>query len=217
MVKYKNSKKEEKIKLKPEERIKLKPKEKLIKYLIENKEPHSILSLSGSAVVDYKNTYNIIGNLQASGAVIVEKVGNTKPVRLNLVPNQEIYLVESKRTKDFLSRNPKLKIVQRYVEDLNYPFLIVLIFGSYAKNTKTKRSDIDLCVISDNLDKTRELNGRLRLLSLKLEIHEFTTKEFISMIEKNQNNLGHEIIKNNLLLCGIENYYNLISKWMKKE
>ena len=58
----------------------------------------------------------------------------------------------------------------------------------------------------------------LNLLSLKLEIQEFTTKEFISMIEKKkkQNNLGNEIIKSNIILYGIENYYNLISKWMKK-
>jgi len=37
------------------------------------------------------------------------------------------------------------------------------------------------------------------------------------MIEKKQQNLGHEIVKNNIILYGVENYYNLISKWMKKE
>jgi len=52
---------------------------------------------------------------------------------------------------------------------------------------------------------------------LKLEIQEFTTKEFISMIEKRQRNLGHEIVKRNIILFGTENYYNLISKWMKTE
>ena len=50
-----------------------------------------------------------------------------------------------------------------------------------------------------------------------MEIHEFTSKEFISMIEKTQSNVGHEIVKNNIILYGIENYYSLISKWMKKE
>ena len=37
------------------------------------------------------------------------------------------------------------------------------------------------------------------------------------MIEKKKNNLGNEIIKNNIVLYGKENYYNLISEWMKKE
>lgn len=197
--------------------IKLKPKEKIIKTLIENKEPQSILSLSDSAVIDYKNTYNIINELQASGAIVKEIVGNAKPVKLNLSPNQEIFSVEEKRKEDFLSKNPALKLIQQDIEEIDYPFMIVLIFGSYAKNIKTESSDIDLCIISDNEEKKEKLIRRLNLLSLKLEIQEFTTQEFISMIEKSRRNLGHEIVKNNIILYGTENYYNLISKWMKKE
>ena len=37
------------------------------------------------------------------------------------------------------------------------------------------------------------------------------------MIEKRQNNVGQEIVKNNIILYGVENYYNLIAKWMKRE
>ena len=197
--------------------IKLSPKEKVINYLIENKEPVSIRQLSGSIVLDYKNTYNYIGDLVASGAIVQSVIGNTTPVEINLSPNQDIYSTENKRTMNFLSKNPRLRLIQNYIEEIGYPFMIVLIFGSYVKNTKTENSDIDVCIISDNTEKTKELHERLNLLSLKLEIHEFTTKEFISMIEKVQKNLGHEIVKNNIILYGIENYYNLISKWMKKE
>jgi len=198
-------------------KFKLKPKEKLIKALIENKEPQSILSLSGSAVVDYKNTYNYVGELIASGAIVQMVIGKTKFIQLSLSSNQEIFSVEQNRTEEFLLKYPKLKVVKNYAEELNYPFLIVLVFGSYVKNTKTESSDIDICIISDNKDKTNELHEKLSLLSLKLDIQEFTLKEFVSMIDKNQNNLGHEIVKNNLILYGAENYYNLISKWMKRE
>ena len=198
-------------------KLKLKPKEKLIKVLIENKEPQSILSLSGSAVMDYKNTYNYVGELTASGAIVQNVIGKIKSIQLSLSPNQDIFSVEQKRTADFLENNPKLKILKNYIEEMNYPFLIVLVFGSYVKNTKTESSDIDICIISDNKDKTKELHERLGLLSLKLEVQDFTSKEFIAMIEKSQNNLGHEIIKSNIILYGAENYYNLISKWMKKE
>jgi len=195
--------------------IKLKPKEKIIKSLIENKNPQSIMTLSGAAILDYKNTYNIVDEL--SSIIFKEKIGNTNLIKINLVPNQEIYNVENKRTQEFLSKNPKLKLVQNDIEEIGYPFMIVLIFGSYVKNTKTESSDIDICIISDNKDKLKELINKLNLLSLKLEIHEFTTYEFVFMIEKTQNNLGHEIVKNNIILYGTENYYNLISKWMKKE
>ena len=195
---------------------KLRPKEKLIKHLIEHKEPQSIMTLSGAIIVDYKNTYNIVNELQPT-IIHKEKIGNTNLIRLNLIPNQEIYSVENKRTEEFLSKNSKLKVIKNYIDNLNYPFLIVLVFGSYVRSTKTESSDIDICIISDNKEKTKELQAKLNLLSLNLEIHEFTSKEFISMIEKKQNNLGHEIVKSNVILYGIDNYYNLISKWMKKE
>jgi predicted nucleotidyltransferase len=198
------------------EKPKLRPKEKLIKYLIEHKEPQSIRAVSGANLIDYKNTYNIVKELQPT-IINKEKIGNTNLIKLNLVPNQEIYSVENKRTEEFLSKNSKLRIAKSYIDNLNYPFLIVLVFGSYVKNAKTESSDVDICIISDNKERVKELRNKLDLLSLKLEIHDFTTKEFISMIEKTQNNLGHEIVKNNIILYGIENYYNLISKWMKKE
>ncbi|MBU0760347.1 MAG: nucleotidyltransferase domain-containing protein [Nanoarchaeota archaeon] len=205
------------VKSKKDKSLDFKPKEKVIKYLIENKEPVSIKHLSGSVAIDYKNTYNYIGDLTASGAIVQKIIGNTAPVEINLTPNQEIYNVEQKRTQEFLSENPKLKLIKQDIEEINYPFMIVLVFGSYVKKIKSKNSDVDICLISDNKSKTKELIERLNLLSLKLEIQEFTTSEFISMIEKNQRNLGHEIIKSNIILYGAENYYNLISKWMKKE
>ena len=202
---------------KNEEKIKLKPKEKIIKSLIENKNPQSIRTISGSAVIDYKNTYNYIGDLTTSGAIVQNAIGNTNLIRLNISPNQEIYNVENKRAEEFFLKNPKLKLIKKDIEEIGYPFMIVLVFGSYTKGAKTENSDIDICIISDNDDKIKKLINKLNLLSLKLEIHQFTANEFISMIEKNQNNLGREIIKNNLIFYGIENYYNLISKWMKKE
>jgi len=198
-------------------RNRIKPKEKILKYLIENKKPVSIMNISKKARMDYKNTYNIIKQLEGKKIIIKKSIGNIKPIQINLRPNPDIYSIEKKRTQVFLRKNPKLKIIKKYTEEVNYPFMIVLIFGSYVKNMKTKNSDIDLCIISDNKEKTKELTNNLDILSLKLEIHEFSTEEFVSMIEKNTNNLGNEIVKNNLIIQGIENYYSLISKWTKRK
>lgn len=198
-------------------KIILKPKEKLLKYLIENKEPLSIRETSAAIAVDYKNVYGYVTDLTASGAIVQEVMGNTTPIQINLSPHQEIFNVEQKRTEEFFANNSKLKVIQEYIKEINYPFMIVLIFGSYAKSKNSSASDIDLCIISDNKNKVKELIGLLEILSLKLEIHDFTTEQFVSMISKNEKNLGHEIIKNNVLLYGTENYYNLISKWTKKE
>lgn len=195
---------------------KLTQKEKIIKYLLENKDPQSIKSISRATLIDYKNTYSIINEI-TSKIINQKKIGNTNLISLNLVPNQGIYAVENKRTEEVLTKNPKIKLIQEDIKEINYPFMIVLIFGSYAKEKNTSSSDIDFCIISDNNKKTKELNEKLNLHTLKLEIQEFTTKEFTSMLEKKQNNLGHEIVKSSIILYGVENYYNLISKWMNKE
>lgn len=200
------------------EKIEFKPKEKILRYLIENKNPVSIRETSSAISMDYKNTHALVGSLTASGAIIVSpSIGNTNPIQANLSPNQEIYATEQKRAEELLSENPKLKIVREDIKEIGYPFMIVLVFGSYAKRTNTPQSDLDICIISDNKEKVNKLINNLGLLAMKIEIQEFTTGEFISMISKRENNVGHEIVKNNIILYGVENYYNLITKWMKKE
>ena len=196
--------------------IKLSAREKLLKHLIENKKPQSILKASGAIVVDYKNTHRIVSKLQQD-IISKEKFGNTCLIKINLKPNQEIFSVENKRTAQFLNENKQLELVKQDIENLNYPFFIVLLFGSYVKKIQTKKSDIDICIICDNKEKTKELMLKLELLPIKLEIHNFTSNEFESMLKTREDNVAKEIIKNNIVLYGTENYYNLISRWMKKD
>ncbi|MBU1129281.1 MAG: nucleotidyltransferase domain-containing protein [Nanoarchaeota archaeon] len=191
-------------------------KEKILKYLIENKESKSsIRKISQQLNTDYKNTFNIINCFPE--IISKEKIGNTNKIKLKLIPNKEIYSIEEKRTKDFLEKNKQLKLLHEDIMSINYPFFIVLLFGSYVKKTQTKKSDIDICIISDNKEKTKELISKFNLLPLPLEIQEFSFNEFESMVKTKEVNLSDEIIKKNILLYGIENYYNLISKWMKIE
>ena len=191
-------------------------KEKVLKYLIENKEkPITIRQISQDLKVDYKNTFQIVSDI--SDLISKEKFGNTNMIRIKLIISQEIFSVENKRKSQFLKENKQLELVKKDIEGISYPFIIVLIFGSYAKKTQTKKSDIDLCIICDNEEKTKKLTLKLGLLPIKLEIHDFTTDEFEQMLKTNENNVAKEIVKNNVILYGIESYYNLISKWMKKE
>lgn len=192
-------------------------KEKVLKFLMENKKvSHSIASISKELKADYKNTSQALGKLDSE---VYSKVkhGNSYLIGFSQKNSMEILSVEEKRREEFLLKNPEMKAVKKYIKELNYPFMILLIFGSYSKKTKTKNSDIDVCVILDDKSKSSKLHEKLDLLSLNLEIQEFTTEEFISMIKNKQNNLGNEIIKSNIILYGKENYYNLISKWTKKE
>ena len=190
-------------------------KQKVLKYLIENKEPTSIKSISDAIKTDYKNTFTTIKTLEP--LISKQKLSNLNLITLAPAPEIEILQTEQKRTEEFLLKNKEIKFIQEDIEELNYPFIIGIIFGSYAKNTNTKNSDIDLCVICDNEENKKKIYEKISIQSLKIELHEFTIEEFISMLKTIQLNVGHEIVKNNIILFGAENYYSLISKWMKEE
>jgi predicted nucleotidyltransferase len=192
-------------------------KEKILKYLIENKSSQSsIKKISTNLKTDYKNTFQAINNISPD-IIFKDKFGNTNLIEIKPMPKQAIYSIEDKRTKEFLQKNKKIQLIQNDIKNINYPFLIVLIFGSVVKKTCTIKSDIDICIISDNKLKIKQLISQLNLLPMNLEIHDFTLSEFESMLKTKEPNISKEIVKNNLILYGIENYYNLISKWTKKE
>ncbi|MFW6226435.1 MAG: nucleotidyltransferase domain-containing protein, partial [bacterium] len=126
-----------------------------MKFLIENKEPHSIREISQKLGVDYKNTFQSIKNLN-SETYSKSRYGNSNLISFNVNNNPETFSIENKRIEEFLSKHSKIKIIKDYIEELNYPFMTVLIFGSYVKKTNTKISDIDICIISDNNEKKKK-------------------------------------------------------------
>lgn len=196
--------------------IKYSLNEKILKLLIENKQKWTILEIARKLGVDYKNTFQAVNKLYPD-LIYKKKKGNLNLVEIKINPRCEIFNVENKRTREFLEKHRKISLVKEDIENISYPYFIVLLYGSYAKNISSEKSDIDICIISDNKKKNGELLSKISLLSLPLEIKDFTISEFESMLEKKENNLAKEIIKNNIILFGTENYYTLISKWMKKE
>lgn len=191
--------------------------EKILTYLIENIDKRvSILKISKDLGIDYKNVFQAVERLVPI-LIVKEKLGNTSIVRFNFNFNSKVYSAENSRRKRFLEKNKQMNLIMKDAESLGYPFYIVLVFGSAIKGKHTKSSDIDLCVISDVRKKTKNLISKLRLLPLPLEIHDFTSDEFESMLNKKEGSVADEIAKSNIILYGIENYYALVSKWMKKE
>lgn len=183
---------------------------RILKYLIENNsKKFSIREISTNLKLDYKNTYNTIQKLKKENLINLKKIGQSSQIQFNFNFNEKILKIEILR-KENLLKNKNLKLIQKKIDDLNYPFLIVLVFGSYVKKNKNKNSDIDLCVICDNKKIIKQLYEKLTILSLEIDLNEFTIDEFKSMLKTTEFNVGLEIKNNNIILKGIENYYNLI-------
>ncbi|MDG6249275.1 nucleotidyltransferase domain-containing protein [Methanocalculus sp.] len=117
-----------------------------------------------------------------------------------------IYMAEHYRLIELIEQNPGLRPVIRTIQD-HPDILLAILFGSYAKGTVNRQSDIDLYIetkgeINNSANKTandRELTRNLERQHTKLSIK---TGSFDP-----DNLLIQEIIQDHIILKGVERYY----------
>ncbi|MCA9486774.1 MAG: nucleotidyltransferase domain-containing protein [Candidatus Woesearchaeota archaeon] len=185
----------------------------ILQYLISNNsKAFTIREISKNLAISYKIVYEIIQRLKKEDLLHLEKIGNSSLVQFNGHFNHKVYQAERERRDEILNKNKNLKILHKLFEESDTPFLIVLLFGSFAKKTNTKASDIDICILSNDKENNKKISSKIKILPLEIDLNIFTTQEFKGMLEKKSFNVGQEIMKNNIILEGIENYYKLIGK-----
>ena len=111
----------------------------------------------------------------------------------NAAITAEIY-----KQSQYVAEYPLLRGVVRGVLDLQEVHL-ALIFGSYAKGTAHDRSDIDLFIESEDLTLKKRLEGQHPSLSVKIGAFD------------RENPLVREIIKDHIILKGVEAYFEKTS------
>ncbi len=179
---------------------------KILRFLIENKgEVFSIRKLSKVRKINYKSAYNVVMKLKDEEVISFKKLGNTINVGFNNDFNPLVFNVENTRRSDLL-KNSDFKEIHNRLSKLNFCF-IALLFGSHAKGTATKHSDIDLMVISEDNEEIEEV---IKLIPLKIQLISLTSQDFIRMAKSKEFSVVGEAIKKNIILIGIEDYYRLL-------
>ena len=183
-------------------------KQKILKFLIENKEKNfSINEVAKALKIDYKLIYTNIKKLQEDRIIKVEDLGNTKRCGFSKLFNTDVFFVENERRKD-LFKNKNFLVIANRLGKINKQF-ILLLFGSYAKGTETKHSDIDLLLVSDK-DSAKIIENKIELIPLKIHLTAVTYEDFVDMLKSKEQTVVTETIKNNLILFGIEDYYRIL-------
>ena len=183
---------------------------KIINLFIEENIPKTIREISKKIKSDYKITHTATQRLLGKNILISKKIGQSSLCELNnSFYSSDIYAVENKR-KDNLLKNKNLKqLYHEVIVKIKSAFFIFIIFGSYATGKQTKSSDIDILFVSNEQGFEENISNALSLLPLKTHALVFTEDEFIRMKDSKKSNVVKEIIKNNVILYGIENYYRL--------
>jgi predicted nucleotidyltransferase len=186
----------------------------IIRFLIEHKnEELNILTISKELRMDYKTAYSIVKRLEKESLVKLESFGQSNRVTLISSMHPLIFEAEYTRRKELLKDKNLAVMLNDFKNALKSKCYALLLFGSYAKKTQTKKSDIDLMFIVPNGSEElfeKDIGRTARLLPLQIHYLVFSEKQFLEMINAQEPNVGKEALKNNIILYGIETYYEMI-------
>lgn len=183
---------------------------KIVSLFIEEKTPKTIREISKKIKADYKITNVAAQRLFAKKILLSKTVG--KSILCELNPDYygiEIYKAEDKRRENLLKNRNIKQLCKEVMAKIKSSLFIFLIFGSYAKGSQTKNSDIDIIFVSNDKNFEEQISDILSLIPVKTHALVFSEEEFIRMKDSKKSNIVQEAIENNVILYGIENYYRL--------
>jgi len=145
-----------------------------------------------------------INDLAKEGILDYEKEGKNKCyfIKNNLNAKNYIYSAEIYKLSKLVGKHPELGIIFEDIKNIAKKGIIIL-FGSYAKGDYKKESDFDIYI--ETLDssikgKIKEINSKINLKIGKFNLDSLLVKE---------------IIKNHIILRGVEKFYEKIKFFEK--
>ena len=183
---------------------------KVLKLFVDNKEKSFSIRKAAKALrMNYRIAYEEIMKLKREGLITMDKYGNANICSFSYHYHSKIVEVEGTR-KGKLSED--IQLISKRMSELKSSFYCLILFGSHANKTNTKTSDIDLCIITDQAKTLQEAQALLRITPLPVHLQDFTSEQFMAMLKSKEPNVGNEIIKNNIILHGMEAFYEMVNR-----
>jgi len=186
----------------------------------------TILEISKTLKIGYDPAYKHIIEMHKRNIITINKVGNAKQCSLNLSNNQARNLLQEldlKLAENICKENPKikniletliLKLTEKYIAEMQS----IVLFGSYAKNTQKKDSDIDiLFIINDLKDKQlredieRECSSFEYSRNIKISPLITDIIEFKKMLAVKKLNVGKEAREYGVSFYGSEKFWRILA------
>ncbi|MEK6887808.1 MAG: nucleotidyltransferase domain-containing protein [Candidatus Aenigmatarchaeota archaeon] len=185
----------------------------------------TILEISKRLRIGYRPAHNHVSTMIKEDIIAARKVGAAMQCNLNLENARcRQFLAEADllRKGSLFKENQKLKsVLESLTEKLSESLLSdmhsIILFGSYAKGTATKSSDVDiLFIMADMKDKSvRESVERGCTVyeyshNMKISPVVTDTTEFKKMLKAKELNIGKEAREYGIPLYGSEIFWRLM-------
>ena len=152
--------------------------------------------------MNQKTVANILNKLEKEHILRSSIEGKNKYYFLNKFNSnirEVVKLVEIGRKVDFLEKNKAVKDLFEKLEERAEG--ILAIFGSYAKGTAKKSSDLDIFLIG----KIKDIEDLERMYNIKINVIKADKSKF-----DKKEPLIREVISNHIMLKGMEDFVGLI-------
>ena len=185
----------------------------------------TILEISKQLKIGYRPAYNHIAELEKINAITTTKVGSAKQCSINFENAQSLHFlqeVDLARTEELYNSNQKLKaileeIIPKITNKITSSLHSIILFGSHAKGTAIKSSDIDLLFIVSNIkDKSvrntleRECASYQYSHNVKISPLITNMEEFKKMLKSKELNVGKEAREFGTSLYGHEVFWRAL-------
>ena len=181
---------------------------KIINYLGKHKNSvFTMHELSKLTHIPYATFHRILKQL--TDVLIIKTIGKSKAIRLDLkkpIVKSYLTIASEEEKKEYLEKQP---IIRKITSELEFNDIIVL-FGSYAKDTHTKSSDIDLLIINKNAKRTISFSKYELLYKLEINPIFITKREFKLMLKDKEENVGKQALENHIILNNPEKFWEYV-------
>jgi predicted nucleotidyltransferase len=175
----------------------------------------SIREIAKSIGQDYKIVFNTMIQLKKRELVHVRRVSNINRCSALLSPeNAAVYGFVAERCSAKKLAMQLYSALREIPAATANPFYSMLVFGSYAKGTARKGSDIDVMFVTACKDQETEIEAAVNrtetLNAIKVHPVVLTAKEFKKGIV--DESVAREAIRKHLIIAGGEQFFALIAK-----
>ncbi len=195
---------------------------KILGLLLRKPEEfYSINDLAKKIKLAYPYVYESVKNLEKREFLQVKRIGKSNLCQVRFDHPKELTVAAMESSRVFLHQHISINNLTRQLEEtLADELYIMLLFGSYAKGTSTKKSDIDLFFIipdQHNIEPFRKkVKAVLSKLNYPVEFEVSTMNWFYEMLG-DRNTVGREIFKANTILHNAESYLQLIQRYDQRQ
>src|SRR3989338_2603360 len=161
--------------------------------------------------------FNALKKLANLNVLVTKRLGRTISYSINFQNPLAITMLSF--IEGLNSRNKKnlnYRLIDSILEEIESPYLSLVITGSYVEEKETKNSDLDVVAIIPDCEDKRVMNNYLKnkgqLSTPEIHPYVFSVSEFYKMLINKEENYGKEIYRKRIVIYGAEAFYKIAKR-----